>query len=90
MKITTLKWRPLLSWLAVVSFSHIANNTKKISSCGVPSCVVSLLDLIVSNSNSMEGDLGKPLLTLFANDRNIWGGGHLASFLFCGSVNAPL
>lgn len=79
-----------MSWLAVVSFSHIANNTKKVSSCGMPSCVGSLLDYIVPNSNSVEGGLGKPLLTLFASERNIWGRGYLASFLYCGSLNVPL
>lgn len=52
-----------MSWLAVVSFSHIANNTKKISSRGVPSYVGSFLDYIVPNSNNMEGGLGKPLPT---------------------------
>lgn len=56
----------------------------------MPSCVGSLLDYIVPNSNSVEGGLGKPLLTLFASERNIWGRGYLASFLYCGSLNVPL
>lgn len=70
-------------------FCHIANSPQKISP-SVPSCVHGLLDYIVPKSIRVRGDLGKPLLTLFASDRSNVGGALSQFSVYCFSEYTPL